>query len=397
MGHALSGRGAFPLVGRISAGVVALAAAACAALVAAPAFADNHVTLRGQYYREPSTRVVQPVVEIEKDLPAGFDVNTHVLLDAITSASAASGPSGDTIFTEVRDEAGVRVGKNWERFRLTLGYTYSAESDYWSHIVVGGGVLRLWGDSATLSFSVGGGHDTISKRVQGASPRPPPEFSMRQGFAGLWYGQVLSPTLVVQGGYETALLDGYLGSPYRPVGPQGVEVVPSKRWRHALGLRGAQYLPASGTGFQLHYRYYFDVYPGPSSDYDGKDPWRVSSHTVELRVFQRLTANLELRLTGRYYSQGAAAFWCDLAQNASCLSSPSRSAFASVYTSDPKLSPVSTKYLEGKLYWDAVGWRGLDFFGWFSAGTFELSYGYYWQSTSYEGANVLQVGYTIPY
>src|SRR5690349_10879958 len=126
MGRAFTGRGASSLRGRSSTDLAVLVAAGAAALIAAPALADNHVTLRGQYYREPSTRVVQPVVEIEKDLPAGFDVNTHVLLDAITSASAASGPSGDTIFTEVRDEAGVRVGKNWERFRLTLGYTYSA-------------------------------------------------------------------------------------------------------------------------------------------------------------------------------------------------------------------------------------------------------------------------------
>jgi hypothetical protein len=74
----------------------ATAVALALMLAAASSAADNHVTLRGQYYREPSTRVVQPVVEIEKDLPDGFDVNTHLLLDAITSASAASGPAGDT-------------------------------------------------------------------------------------------------------------------------------------------------------------------------------------------------------------------------------------------------------------------------------------------------------------
>lgn len=382
------------LVARLAA--AALAVAGAHVFLAAPAAAENHVTLRGQYYKEPSTRVAQPVVEIEKDLPEGVDINTHVLLDAITSASAASGPSGDTIFTEVRDEVGLRVGKSWERLRLTLGYSYSAESDYWSHILVAGAALRLWGDSATLSFSLGGGRDTVSKRVQGASPRPPPENLLRQAFAGVWYGQVLSPTTVVQAGYETALLDGYLGSPYRPVGAQGIEVVPSSRWRNAVAIRGAQYFPTSGTGFQLHYRYYFDFYPG-SSDFKGQDPWDLRSHTVELRLFQRLTSTLELRLTGRWYSQGSAAFWCDLAKNPSCLANSARSAFASVYTSDPKLSAVSTKYLEGKLYWDAVSWRGVAFLGWFSAGTFEISYGYYWQNTSYEGAHVLQSGYTIPY
>jgi hypothetical protein len=375
---------------------VATVAGLALTLVAGSAAADNHVTLRGQYYREPSTRVVQPVVEIEKDLPDGFDVNTHVLLDAITSASAASGPAGDTIFTEVRDEVGVRVGKSWSRLRLTLGYSYSAESDYLAHTVVAGGALRLWGDSATLSFSLGGGRDTVSKRVQGAAPRPPPENPLWQAFAGVWYGQVLSPTVLVQGGYETAFLDGYLGSPYRPVAGN-IEVVPGRRWRHALGLRGATYLPPTGTGLQLHYRYYFDVYPGSDAAYGGRDPWHVTSHTVEARVFQRLTSQLEVRLTARWYSQGAAAFWCDLAQNASCLSNSDRVGVGTIFTSDPKLSPVSTKYLEGKIYWDVESWRGVAFLGWFAAGTIELSYGYYWQSTSYVGANVLQVGYTIPY
>jgi Protein of unknown function (DUF3570) len=363
-------------------------------LAASAARADNHVTLRGQYYREPSTRVVQPVVEIEKDLPNGMDVNTHVLLDAITSASAASGPAGDTIFTEVRDEAAIRLGKSWSRLRLTLGYSYSAESDYWAHTVVAGGAVRLWGDSATLSFSLGGGHDTVSKRVQGAAPRPPDRMALRQAFAGAWYSQILSPTVLVQGGYETAFLDGYLGSPYRPVAAKGIEVVPDRRWRHALGARGAKYFPDSGTGFQVHYRYYFDVYPGSKAAFDGQDPWHVTSHTVEVRVFQRLTPTLEARVTGRFYSQGAAAFWCDVSQSASCLGDPIRT---NVYTSDPKLSSLSTKFLEGKLYWDAASWRGLPFAGWFAAGTFELSYGYYWQSTSYAGAHVLQAGYTIPY
>lgn len=371
----------------------AAAAGLASMLLAASVAADNHVTLRGQYYREPSTRVVQPVVEIEKDLPDGFDVNTHLLLDAITSASAASGPAGDTIFTEVRDEVGVRVGKSWSRFRLTLGYSYSAESDYWSHTVVAGGTLRLWGDSATLSFSLGAGHDIVSKRVQGASPRPPPENTLQQAFAGVWYGQVLSPTMLLQGGYETALLDGYLGSPYRPVGARGVEVIPGRRLRNAAGLRWAWYFPVQGTGLQVHLRYYFDLYPGSDAPYGGQDPWGIRSATVEARLFQRLTSSLEARVTARYYTQGSAAFWCEQARNASCLNGFGNG----IYTGDPKLSQMSTKYLEGKVYWDAISWRGLPFVGWFAAGTFELSYGYYWQSTSYVGAHVLQAGYTIPY
>ena len=99
-----------------------------------------------------------------------------------------------------------------------------------------------------------------------------------------------------------------------------------------------------------------------------------------------------MRVTYRYYSQGSAAFWCDTgAASNSCDSN------SLLYTSDPKLTPVSTQLLEGKLYWDATHWRGIPVASWFSAGTFEVSYGRYWQSTSYQGAHILQAGYTIPY
>ena len=378
------------------------------------AWADNHVTLRTVYYREPSTRVVQPVVEVEKDLPGGLDVNTHALVDAITSASAASGPSGDNIFTEVRDQAGVRRGKNWSRARATLSYSYSAESDYWSHIVAAGASFRLWGDTATLSLSAGAGFDEVGKRVQGAAPTPAlgpgdpcipngtRHCPLHQRFAGIGYSQVLSPTLLLQLGYELTLLDGYLASAYRPVASKGNEVVPDHRWRNALAVRLAKYYPEVGVGFQLHYRYYWDRYfqyklgflPTFASDplAMGGDPWQVRSHTAELRAFKTLGRDLELRLTYRYYSQGSAAFWCDLG-------APANNCYANslLYTSDPKLSPLSTQLLEGKVYWDATRWRGVPVASWFAAGTFEISYGYYWQSTSYVGAHMLQAGYTIPY
>ncbi len=382
--------------------------------------ADNHVTLRTVYYREPSTRVVQPVVEIEKDLPAGFDVNTHVLVDAITSASAASGPSGDNIFTEVRDEAGLRVGKNWSRARATLAYNYSAESDYWSHILAAGAVFRVWGDTGTLSLSAGAGFDTVGKRVLGAAPRPTGTVDdackpigtslpngtktcpLHQRFAGINYTQVLTPTVVVQGGYELALLDGFQASPYRTVPQKGSEVVPEKRWRNAVALRVAKYFSEAGLGLQLHYRYYWDLYyqykwqflPTRATDPDatsGTDPWHVRSHTIEGRVFKTLGRDVELRATYRYYTQGAAGIWCDPTSGASCYAN------SSLFTNDPKLTPVATQFLEGKVYWEASRWRGLPFAGWFAAGSFEFSYGYYWQNTSYVGAHILQAGYTIPY
>lgn len=358
-----------------------------ASFAGAPARADDHVTIRGQYYREPSTRVVQPVVELGQDLPGGFDVTAHYLLDAITSASAASGPSGDNIFTEARNEEGLAVGKSWSRLRLGLAYRYSGESDYWSHFLVGSATLRVWQDTGTLSATFGRGWDRVGRRVQGAAPMQPLQ-SLDTWMGGLWYSQVLAPTLLVQAGYEVAFLDGFQSSPYRQVPSRGPEVVPGKRLRNVVAARAAKFFPRAGLGLQLHYRYYFDFSTDGS---DATNPWNVRSHTVEGRVFQALGRDLEVRLTGRYYTQGAANLWCDASAASSC------SATSRYYTSDPKLGPVGTKFLEVKLYWDAARLRGVTFLSWFSAGTFELSYGRFWQDTLFANAHVAQTGYTFPF
>jgi hypothetical protein len=331
--------------------------------------------------------VVQPVVELEKDLPNGVDITAHYLLDAITSASAASGPSGDNIFTESRNEEGLEVGKSWSRLRLGLFYRYSGESDYWSHFLVGSATWRVWEDTGTVSATFGRGWDQVGRRVQGSAPMQP-QASLDTWMGGLWYSQVLSPTVIVQAGYEAAFLDGFQASPYRQVPARGPEMVPSKRLRNVAAARLAKYFPRAGLGVQLHYRYYFDF---STDDSPPPDPWNVRSHTVEARVFQTLGRNLELRATGRYYTQGAANFWCDASATAGC-STTSR-----YYTADPKLGAVGTKFLEAKLYWDAVSWRGVPFLGWFSAGTFELSYGHFWQDTLFANAHVAQTGYTFPF
>jgi len=381
------------LIGALLAGILALSSHA--------ATADDHIAIRGQYYREPSTRVVQPVVELSKDLPAGVNVTVGYLLDAITSASAASGPSSDNIFTEYRNEERVALSKSWERTSVGLAYRYSAESDYWSHTFSGSFSQRVWQDTGTFFAFAGLGLDVASRRVQGANPMPQrllcPEkdpairCDLDIYFGGLSYAQVLSPTLLVQVGYDLAELVGFQGSPYRLV-PQtpGPEDVPGRRLRQAVALRAAWYLPPATLGLQLHYRTYWDSYPGTVPK-GGSDPWHLRSQTVEARAFKELPAHLELRLTFRYYHQNSAAFWCDLNVNAGCY------AGATFTTTDPKLGPMHTYYPELKLTWDARQLQGVGFLSWFASGSFDLAYGRYIQSTSFGNADVLQVGYLMPY
>jgi hypothetical protein len=371
-----------------------LVASATTLLSGAGARAEDRVTIRGAYYREPSTRVIQPMVEITKDLPDGFDVDVHYLVDTITSASAAAGTTVDNIFTEVRNEVGLGVGKTWDRTRVTLSYKYSAESDYWSHALWASLSRRFWGDTATIGafggFSLDqvgfGGNRTPSCLPQGGYSCP-----LDSVFAGVAYTQVLSPVAIAQVNLDSATLWGFLSSQYRQIPGGSYDTLPDRRLRTAVSARVAYYIPEAWTGFQLQYRYYRDFYPG---SLDGAaDPWALHSHTIEGRIYHRLRRDLEVRLLYRQYFQQPPNLWCDVASNAGC----SQVGSLPYSTSDPALGPVRTEYAEVKLIWDADALREAPFFRWFAAGTFEISYGRYFQNDAFGDAHVLQTSYSMPY
>src|SRR5204863_2376134 len=83
----------------------AIVAGAILVIASAPARADGELTLRGVYYKERSTRVEQPMLDGRFDVGDSGEVDAHALVDAITSASAASG-AADTSFSERRYEVG---------------------------------------------------------------------------------------------------------------------------------------------------------------------------------------------------------------------------------------------------------------------------------------------------
>ncbi|HZL21566.1 MAG TPA: DUF3570 domain-containing protein [Polyangia bacterium] len=373
-----------------------MAAAAAMLLPSARTRAEDRVTIRGAYFREPSTRVIQPMVEITKDLPNGFDLDAHYLVDTITSASAAAGTSVDSIFTEVRNEVGLGVGKNWDRTRVSLSYKYSAESDYWSHALWASLARRFWGDTATVGAFGGFSLDSVGFRGRTPACLAVDGFScpLDSVFAGVAYTQILSPVAIAQVDLDSATLWGFLANPYRQVAMVGYEVLPERRLRTALSARVAYYFPEASTGLQLQFRYYRDFYPGSLGG--APDPWDLSASTIEARIYHRLRRDLEVRLLYRQYFQQPPAFWCDVASNPGC--SPAQSAAPWNYASaDPALGPVRTEYPEIKLIWDADALREVPFFRWFAAGTFEISYGRYIQNDAFGSAHVLQTSYSMPY
>ncbi len=361
--------------------------------------AEDRVTIRGAYYREPSTRVIQPVVEITKDLPHGFDINAHYLVDTITSASAAAGTSVDSIFTEIRSEVGLGVGKTWDRTRATLSYKYSAESDYWSHAFWASLSRTFWGNTATVGAFGGFSLDSVGFRTRTPSCLRGGRFFLpartrRSAASGTrrscrrWPSRrSISTPPTSTDSWPTPTVRS------RASGPRSFPTSASGR---AVSVRGAYYFPEIETGLQIQYRYYRDFYPGALPPGVTQDPWGLSASMVEGRVYHQLSRDLEVRFLYRQYFQQPPAFWCDVPANVGC--SPMSMSVSPTYaSSDPAIGPVRTEYPEVKLMWDAASLESIPFFRWFAAGTFEISYGRYFQNNSFGDAHVLQTGYSMPY
>jgi hypothetical protein len=364
-------------------------AAVVVLLSSAHAAADmDTITLRGNYWRDRNTRVVQPAIDIRKQLPTGTQISAHYLLDAITSASVAAGVLRDQPFTELRNEAGFSIGQVIGPATITGSYSYSSESDYWSHFATLGVLLSLFQNNTQLSATLAYGNDRVALRMGPTLYNPIGGLQTVRGIATLT--QTITPHLQATASYEVGVLgfgsadNGWQANVYRTVNLGGAparELVPYQRirqaaaatlfWHVSVASRVMPYLV-----FRPSYRLYWD-------------DWGLLSHAPELRMYVP-TGPLEWRVTGRWYTQNHVSFWSDDGIRpsypagvqglhcANCLLAASRSGLW--YTADPKLGNMTSAFFELRLLAKLRGirsWKWLPGHDWMSEGIIELSYGHY--------------------
>lgn len=350
--------------------------------------AEDRISGRGVYFREASTRIVEPMVQVSKTVPQGFDVDAYFLIDAVTSASVAAGANTDQIFTEWRKESGLGVGYTKQRTRVGGSFRYSTEPDYQSTTVGLNLTQGVWKNSGELRVNTAYADDTIPVASDGR---------MQTMFGGVMYSQALSPTWLMQAGYEAMFVKGFLQNPYIRVPNKGREKPPNKRLRHAWVLRVAKYFPSLSGGVQLHYRLYYEqsAYVDKPANAPAGNLWGIVAHTIEGRVFKTLSRHFELRLSYRYHKQGSANFWCNtnpaFGGRTDCYDP-----FDPYYSADIKWGALATHMPELKIIWDLRVFAHVRFWRIFSAGALDLSYGRLIQDTRYGNAHLLQAGFTFP-
>ncbi len=344
-----------------------LLAFAAVCLLPVPVHADGEVQLRGVYYREKATKVIQPMVDMKMDLGDNTRVDAHLLLDAITAASPVR-------FEEKRFEGGGGLLHRLGDFQVGFFGRYSYEPDYRS--VFGGlrGSVDLAQKNTTLGLALALGDDDISNGGAGGIGQGMP---IREELSTLWsslsLGQLLSPTMSAGITCDFIYLDGYQANPYRVVYQGGIPVaenLPDSRARLAVFGQVRKLVPETRSTLVTGYRFYVD-------------DWDLRAHTPEIRLIQGIVSELSVQLRFRYHWQSSAEFYREVY------------GLDDIYVSrDAKLSAFTSQLygarLEGSLA--VLGVTGAA-----AKVRADVSFEYVVQNNHFGNAIIGQVGLAIPF
>lgn len=327
----------------------ALTAATCSLLgISAPghsAMADEgwDVDSSVLVYSESDSRVsvVEPVININKEIHEDEFVNVKLVLDTLTGASpngasptnqvqtftrpsgngSYQAKAGETPLDDSFQDTRAAVSVSWDKplarlIRRTLGLAVSQEFDYTSISVNGllsrdifnrnttlqGGLsvasdlVRPTGDIPT-AFASMAGPDRVQPRENASDTKTTIDLL-------LGVTQVLGHDTIGQLNYTFSDSTGYLTDPYKVLslvdGSSGetqdivFENRPGDRVKHSLygeikHFLGRDLISAS-------YRYY-------------SDDWGIDSHTVDLNYRWKFLSNAYLQPRVRWYQQSAADFY----------------------------------------------------------------------------------------
>lgn len=390
--------------------VVTLLLSLVLAVLPRPGATEDRVIVRGNYYREASTRVLQPTVEVSVDVPdERLTLGTAYVLDAISSASIASGAAqvtgGDAVFTEIRHEVMGHAASRLGDYTLGGFFRYSTETDYVSRSLGLSAARDLLQRSITVSLSYAYNFDRVFRIQNNTGVRAPwcgglvDIARCRDGGAGI--GTNLRQVHYASAGYAHAWLRTLLGlasvEVVRTLGPQDnpyrgaqiptseVEIHPLRRTQVAL-MGGARWsVPRSPVVLEPRYRF-------------TADSWLVRSHALDARVHVRVLDHLRLRARYRYYHQTASFI---------CTDSPADDLDGTLFfcttgmgefaTADPKLGQwhSHTPGAQVVLELDALAkWKGLD---WLANGWVEATYNHVFQSNRYGNARLGALAFSLAF
>lgn len=227
----------------------------------------------------------------------------HVKVPAVTAVTGATRPQRRVSepFEKSRGQVIIGIEQGLGQSTTVAANIYrSQEVDYTSTALIGTMTQDLNEKNTTITVRGQYNADLVGKIF----PNGDIDNKKKKVYtAALNVTQLLSPTTVLDMGYDFVHLTGYLSDPYRQVrvtDNNGAFVMtdehhPSKRTRHAVSSKLSQMIPTIKASLMGSYRYYFDS-------------WKVNSHTAELKLNKYIVNDLIFGVNYRYYNQGGANF-----------------------------------------------------------------------------------------
>lgn len=276
------------------------------------------------------------------DAPGGSEV------DAVTSA---------TKYDDFRQVVRGGAALTGDTARLDATYSHGFESDYRSHTAAVRGQVELFDRNTTLELSYVRSWDEVCDLLQPQAEKaverqrlPSSEGCFERGkgrtrrdlalhaLSGGWT-QAWTPIFNTQLMLSAQLLQGFQANPYRAVWlgrSAAQEHHPEHRARYALGLGARLWVKPLGGALQFSGRLY-------------RDTWDVRALSAELGFERALGTRLRARVRGRYYRQGAAAFYSD---------DYALRPAGQYFTGDRELSSMSSWLAGGRLEFSPLGENG---------------------------------------
>lgn len=201
--------------------------------------------------------------------------------------------SGASI-ADTRTEVSVTTRYYYDRGNAGFNYVRSSEDDYDSNAVALDGSFNSADGMTTYAAAISVSSDDIEP-TQGSVPTNTLKDDKDIRSAWIGVSRIVSKNALLRFGLSYTYRDGFLTDPYKLNDNRPDE---RKEWAVSTGYRHYFFWPDGA----LHADYrYFD------------DDWGVASHTVNLSWYQNLGQNTQLIPFLRYYSQGEADFFANIA------------------------------------------------------------------------------------
>jgi hypothetical protein len=269
-----------------------------AAGASATVLPEDRSDLMYHSYDGGGVSVTGPALLVRKSVGDSVSLSGRYYVDTISSASIDVITTASP-YTDKREEFQVGVDYLHGNTLMGLSLSSSKESDYLADTLNLNVSQDLFEGLTTVTMGYSQGYDTIQP-INSTDVHDINRYRYRLGLS-----QVLTPTLLLNVGYEGIAEEGYLNNPYRYARVLGAfvpEIYPGTHDSQALAVRFMKGFSSDtrsvGESARADYRYY-------------RDNWGISSNTL-LLAYQRYFANRWLgEVHYRFYQQSAASFYSD--------------------------------------------------------------------------------------